>query len=797
MASVEDQLELEQEMLQLGVDRQQFLHQRRVKGGMESLSVYGEALTKLGVEPLAKQVAETCKKILAGEAGINMALMNHMCDLHPYKVAATAMRVVVDRISQTDSSFTVLAGVIGEMLWMETQLSTATAFELKMHKKVRRKYEAKKQDVMRLDHTKIWDYKETVAIGGWLLFAIATCTGMIDISYRYIGKRNKRIVNITKECMDWITDVRATNQLLCPFRMPMIAPPRSYNNKMQGGYYTQFPHNDLTKDHTSLQIVAHVEGALYLQAANMQQAIPWKINNQLLEHVQYAWEHNFNIGSMNPREGWPIPPYPKGQDDDSDAVKEWKFAAYQIHRKNDKTMMTRIKTAKQLWIANRMAGYEEIYFPVQIDFRGRYYYIPPFLNPQGGDIARSLLKFSKGKPIANADDAHWLYAHGAGMYGYTKSTWQDRVDWVKENHLQIMQTGADVWGMASFWNLAKEPWQFLAFCLEYYNFNHHGYGYVCSLPVVLDCTCSGVQHYSALLRSEDMAKLVNLTDTDKPQDIYSVVLNEVLELLRHDAANNHEHAADWLQLQPDRTLLKKIVMTIPYSASRTSLFGFVMQWAFERTEELYGSTDNWKFKNGTYSASYYLTNVLTKYTQKHINPAIEAMDWLKTVGKAAGASKQTLQWHSPSGLLVLNKYTNISRRVIKLNYLSPVTRFIVAAKHNDTINKQKTTSALSPNIIHSLDASHMALTSVYAKNTGITNFGGIHDCFATTPAEMSLMREAVRHAFSDLYSFDWWGNITNELLQQLPSKVVAALPPRPVLGSLNTNQTRSSSYFIT
>lgn len=797
MVSVEDQLNLEQEMLQLGVDRQEFLHQRRVKTGMESLGVYGEALTKLGVEPLAKQIEATSKDILAGSAGKNMALMKHMCDMQPYKVAATAMRVVVDQISQADGSFTVIAKRIGELLWMETQLSTATAFELKEHAKVRKLYKAKKHDVMRLQNTEEWECKEKIAIGAWLLYAIAACTGMVAITYTRYKKKVQRVINITSECMDWITDVRLSNQILCPFRLPMIAPPRPYNEQMQGGYYTQFPHNDLTKDHTELQVIAHVNGAPYLQAANLQQAIPWKVDGDMLGYLQYAWEHNFNIGGMNPREGWPIPPYPKGHDDDSDIVKQWKFSAYQIHRKNDNSMMRRVKTAKQLWMAERMKDYKEIYFPVQIDFRGRYYYIPPFLNPQGGDIARSLLKFSEGKPIANADDAYWLYVHGAGMYGFTKLTWQDRVDWVKENHAKIMRTGEDVWGMASFWNEAKEPWQFLSFCLEYCKFKQQGYGYVCTLPVVLDCTCSGVQHYSALLRSEDMAKLVNLTDTDKPQDIYSVVLEEVLELLRHDAANNVEHAADWLQLQPDRSLLKPIVMTIPYSASRNALFGFVMQWAYERTEELYGNISNWKFKDGAYSASYYLTNILMAYTHKHISPAVKAMDWLKLIGKAAGASQIALQWHSPSSMLVHHKYTNISRRLIKLNYLSTVTRFVTAGEYNDTINKTKTASALSPNIIHSLDASHMALTTIYAKNEGVTNFGGIHDCFATTPAEMSTMREAVRHAFSDIYASNWWEDMTNELLKQLPSKVVADLPPRPALGSLNTNQTRSSSYFIT
>ena len=106
-------------------------------------------------------------------------------------------------------------------------------------------------------------------------------------------------------------------------------------------------------------------------------------------------------------------------------------------------------------------------------------------------------------------------------------------------------------------------------------------------------------------------------------------------------------------------------------------------------------------------------------------------------------------------------------------------------------------TALSPNVIHSLDASHMAFTTIDAFANGVTNLGGIHDCFATTPAEMTALRNSVRNSFSDLYSSNIYENITEQLVSQIPPEVADKVPLRPSLGTLDTNSVRNSSYFIT
>lgn len=39
-----------------------------------------------------------------------------------------------------------------------------------------------------------------------------------------------------------------------------------------------------------------------------------------------------------------------------------------------------------------MVSQDKIYLPHRIDLRGRIYWKPPFLNPQGTEIAKSLLE---------------------------------------------------------------------------------------------------------------------------------------------------------------------------------------------------------------------------------------------------------------------------------------------------------------------------------------------------------------------------------------------------------------------
>jgi DNA-directed RNA polymerase len=790
---IDQQLQLEREMYLLGADRRELLRNRRIVTRMESLSDYGNALVTMGIDAVIKEIRHHRKRLRDGKAGPQYKYLSPLLCLAPHRMAACGLRAVVDQIS-APVNLGALACHVGEMVWIETMLARASRWEMQNHKRVRGRFQQKVQDIKRMKNTELWSPQERAAIGAFLVMTIASKTGLIKVERAQRGLHRITQVKATDECMAFIGKVNETGMALCPFSLPMVAKPKVWTTALDGGYFTDIPGNTLLKDGADF-VAEHTTGnEPFIRAANHQQGVAWQVNSWVLEQIEHAWEKSISVGKLMPREGWAVPPYPKHLPDDHPDVTQWKFNARQIHERNDKTKNSRIATAKQLWLARRFVNEPRLHYPMQLDFRGRYYYRPPFLNPQANDIGRALLQFADGKPITDSSQAEWLWVHGANLYGHSKLDWKARLAWAQQNKEGICRSGMDPWQTTAFWTEADDPWQFLAFCRAAYEYVEQRSQYICQLPVVLDCTCSGIQHYSALLRNEQMAELVNLKPSDKPQDIYAHVLQAVLLQLRSDV--DIPHARSWLELQPDRSLAKPVVMTLPYSATRQAVFKHCQTWALERTLELYG-TDGWCFQRGAIAAMHYMTSILVRETSKIIGPAKHAMSWFKQAGKLAGQHDIPLQWRSPAGLPVRQQYYDYRGVRIPLLYLSPVIRSFNLNHMAHGLNPKRMGNGLSPNVIHSLDSSHMAFATLDAFDHGVTNLGGIHDCFATTPAEMSQVRNSVRNSFAAMYSDDWFTAITSELMAQLPSELHAKLPAMPEVGRLDLNTVCNATYFIT
>ena len=59
-----------------------------------------------------------------------------------------------------------------------------------------------------------------------------------------------------------------------------------------------------------------------------------------------------------------------------------------------------------------------------------------------------------------------------------------------------------------------------------------------------------------------------------------------------------------------------------------------------------------------------------------------------------------------------------------------------------SVNTSKNRNGFPPNFIHSLDSSHMMLTSLYLYSQGIT-FASVHDCFWTHACNVETMNRSV------------------------------------------------------
>lgn len=66
-------------------------------------------------------------------------------------------------------------------------------------------------------------------------------------------------------------------------------------------------------------------------------------------------------------------------------------------------------------------------------------------------------------------------------------------------------------------------------------------------------------------------------------------------------------------------------------------------------------------------------------------------------------------------------------------------------------NVMKQKNAFPPNYIHSLDSSHMMLTSLHCERAKIT-FVSVHDCYWTHPNSVEKMSQICREQFVALHS---------------------------------------------
>ena len=791
MRTKADQIALERWMTTLGKDRVKIIENIQRKGKMESLSNHGEVLTAHGTATLIPHIRSVRKKIEAGKAGKTFALLTPLIELPPQQLAAIGVRTILDSLSASPTLHAVCRDVM-DKVWIETMLDRATKDELFKFNRGRSRKAHKMAVIRRMQHTDNWTAREKLASGLFLVELIARETGLITIEIDYSYKPARRVVKATKECMDWINDVKNKQELMTPNYLPMYVKPRPWTSPTDGGYLTRAVQSKFLKSNNK-RVGRQTNGSEpFYKAANIQQETAWKINDWALAQVNHAYDNNLEIGCLLPANGWAIPPYPKHLDEDHPDVFRWRLQAKYLHEKNDRTRSTRIAQRKLIWVADKFKDEDEIYFVKQLDFRGRYYDRPPFLNPQGNDVARSLLTFANGTPIKNEDDLNWLRIHGANLYGL-KSTFDTRIDWVIEREQLITGAGNDPWINAEFWMRADKPWQFLSFCRAYHLFKREGYGHISNHAINLDCSCSGIQHYSAFLR-DDMGKMVNLTDSAQPQDIYATVMTKVNERLRD---STDYRARRWLELQPDRSLAKNVVMCTPYSATRTACYYFAYDWAQKRGKELY-TNGGWTTKKGAMTTVHFMAKILHEEATALIQPAVKAMQWFKSIGRKAGQQNTALRWWSPSGLPVIQDYKDIRKTRIQLNYLSDVHLDIRANEELEDLDTKRMANSLSPNVIHSLDSSHMAFATIHAHEvSGVKNIGGIHDCFVTTAGEMSQLRDSVRWTFAEMYKRPVLDNITNTLIYQIDTTKGKELPPTPVIGDFDPSSVKQSTYFIT
>lgn len=215
-----------------------------------------------------------------------------------------------------------------------------------------------------------------------------------------------------------------------------------------------------------------------------------------------------------------------------------------------------------------------------------------------------------------------------------------------------------------------------------------------------------------------------------PQDVYSAVAALVEENRARDARNNVKVAAI-LEGYIKRKVIKQTVMTTVYGVTR---YGARKQIA-RQLEYIDEFPKDW-----VWPASSYLTVKTFDALSEMFTSAKEIQDWFTDCARLISAvCAQNVEWVTPLGLPVVQPYNRGDRSVASAKGTSQLPEhFAMDSFEKPNIMKQK--NAFPPNFVHSLDSSHMMLTSLYCERAGLT-FISVHDCYWTHACTVPIMNK--------------------------------------------------------
>lgn len=582
---------------------------------------------------------------------------------------------------------------------------------------------------------------------------------------------------------------------------PMVVQPKRWTrfNLFRGGYLTdavkRYP---LVKGTTRRDVDRFLQSDLagVVSAVNAVQETPWRINRDMLQAVQWAYnEYGKGVGKLPPCDEEPMPPEPSNLED-PEVLKAYSLARREVHDRRRRQKGRRIQTAMMIDEANKFSEFERIYFPHNMDFRGRLYPLSASLSPQGVDYMKSILDFADGQPIENDDAASWLAVAIANAYGYDKVSLQERVDWVCDNEEMILSVASD-YRTDHRWMHAGEPFMFLRGCLEWLGLKEQGFGFVSHMPVHLDATASGLQHFSAMLRSEQ-GLAVNLVPNLPRQDVYGDVAKKVIESLM---AEGTTEAAQLLSLEINRKATKRQVMTVPYNAKFSSCLTYTRAWIDEVAAEKPLPWDKEQHNERV--------TLLAKHIWQAIGSTVTdaqgAMTWISQLcseylkgtrdDKDLTGRDQELTWVTPDGLPIGHWVPSIEKKRID-TVLNGRLRLSTFEKTPET-DLRASALAVAPNFVHSLDATHCrmavnALRDMYPSDCAVAV---IHDSFGTHAARTrDFVEKCIRPTFVQMYTEH---DVLQELADSAKSHVkdpLALIPPEK--GLLDLNGVLDSEFFF-
>ena len=794
------QSKLDKEMVELGKQRYLNRADKAKRIAAESNTIPGRMLLNRCTTELAAEITAWMAKSSAGP-GRRHRCLPFLQNITPEKAAVIASKVVIDALS-AERMLTGTCIAVGRAIEDEILLADLAAnnpdFLRQVQKrtfksvgqKFKRRFAREAAKAVELVTTR-WAKADALAVGLLLVEMLASRTGVVEIITK-LNARGRRycVIQPSKEIRHWIKSCHEYHETLEPMFLPTIEKPLEWNNPWVGGYASlEWKPRPLVKSRSKAyqeSLSSSLSSSVY-SAVNFVQNTPWTIDPYAKQLVRECWEEGLAIDGLPPSRDEELPTKPLDIDTNQEARRQWRKAAAKVHFLNESYESQRLLVLKALFVADKMASHGRLWFPHQLDFRGRGYPLPLFLHPQGVSYAKAMLRFADGKALKTDAEQYPLYVQVANKYGIDKEPLNVRVKWVEENRRTIEAIGnGDL--SNKFWKDADEPFAFVIACREITQMWKQGSGFVSSLPIAMDATTQGLQIYSMLLRDPVAALATNVLPSEKPSDPYQFVANGVIAKLRQ---SSDPLAKDLLRFGIDRTTTKRQTMTLPYGLTLHSCINYTREWLEDKIRK----TGENPFGLETYKPVAFLGKTIWESIGDVVGSAQRGMDFIRGCMGVLIDNDVTPYWMTPIGFPVRMRYENYDIITVSTR-IGAKAKVLSLRRENGVQSKRKALNGGPANYIHSLDGFGGLLghtVNLCAANK-INHLGSVHDQILCLAGDYMTVSSCVREATVDIFSRDLLKEFREGVLTMLPSSVT--LPDVPEYGSLDISKVRDSDYYF-
>lgn len=845
----ETQVALEKGMTREGANRVQAATTKAMeKGRRTTLKPYQELL-QAWIPKVADDIRQWLKLNGTGrKGGPTPIALDAIRDINPFTASLIGLRTILDSTAAAHMDVTAVAIHIGRALEHELQVcmwekSAPEHFHSERNKLVQQK--ADHSHIAKVNiHTfnallasgtfeggwERWDQHKQLHVGIVVLNAIVRATGWFETvtdANPQKGKQDQHVLQIKPGLETWITDRLNKLEECSPTYKPTVVPPKRWTGMHDGGYWTpyvqspaliRFKASQIQQREGARQEFDAIDMPQVYSALHFLQETPWRVNKRVYDAMEEALRRHLAIGGIPEFRARDLPVKPIDMDTNEEAEKAWRREASRVRGTNALMVSKQSLFSRTMLVAFEFKAFERFYFPHMLDFRGRMYPIPTGLQPQGHDFARGLLQFAEGKVVTEENQgASWLAINLASAWGNDKISFNDRVDWVQANNAKWKRIAKNPIGTHALWaGVADKPWQALAAILDWVGFLKAGYGYVSHAAVAVDGTCNGLQHLSALGRDPIVGKRVNLVPGDKPNDVYQFVADALRDTLRRIASAGGDagaYATYWLgfgvgeDCKLPRSLTKRPVMILAYSATKESFFKYTKEWLDEYDPPT-GDTDvDWSLR---YKRIGFLVTHLWDAVHHTVPRAMGIMKWLQECAACAAEGNQPIFWRTPDGFIVRHFYGKMRSFQVKVK-LDGSAVFLRLEEPTKNLDKMKQLRGIAPNYVHSLDGTAArACINKAAEGGAITAFASVHDSFGTHAANMWTLYGCLREAFVELHEADVLTGYRNMCMRVMVDWRVSKgadvldavaeaeemLPEVPEVGDLDIRRVLESDYFF-